>query len=143
MSTKIFVNLPVKDLNRSINFFTRLGFSFNTHFTNDQGACMIVSEDIFVMLLVEKCFKTLTKKQVADATKSTEAILALSAESREAVDELVSRALKAGATIPNRKQDQGWMYGHGFQDPDGHLWESVYMDPKAIRYDADQAIRVR
>ena len=137
MSTKIFVNLPVKDLNRSIKFFTQLGFSFNTHYTNDQGACMIVSEDIFVMLLVEKFFKTFTKKQVADATKSTEAILALSVKSREAVDELVSRALKAGATIPNQKQDQGWMYGHGFQDLDGHLWETIYMDSKAIQQDLD------
>jgi predicted lactoylglutathione lyase len=98
---------------------------------------MIVSEDIFVMLLVEKFFKTFTKKQVADATKSTEAILALSANSRQAVDELVSRALKAGATIPNQKQDQGWMYGHGFQDLDGHLWETIYMDPKAIQQDLD------
>ena len=137
MSTKIFVNLPVKDLNRSIDFFTQLGFSFNTHFTNNQVACMIVSEDIFVMLLVEKFFKTFTKKQVADATKSTEAILALSANSREEVDELVSKALKAGATIPNQKQDQGWMYGHGFQDLDGHLWETIYMDSKAIQQDLD------
>ena len=137
MSTKIFVNLPVKDLNRSIAFFTRLGFSFNTHFTHNQGACMIVSEDIFVMLLIEKFFKTFTKKQVADATKSTEAILALSADSREAVDELVSRAQEAGATIPNPKQDQGWMYGHGFQDLDGHLWETIYMDPGAIPQDPD------
>ena len=137
MSTKIFVNLPVKDINRSINFFTRLGFSFNTHFTNNHGACMIVSENIFVMLLVEKFFKTFTKKQVADATKSTETILALSANSREEVDELVSKALKAGATIPNQKQDQGWMYGHGFQDLDGHLWETIYMDPKAIQKDPE------
>lgn len=133
MSTKIFVNLPVKDLTRSRDFFTQLGFSFNTHFTNDQGACMIVSEDIFVMLLVEKFFKTFTQKQVADAGKTTETILALSAGSREEVDALVSKALKAGATVPNKKQDQGWMYGHGFQDLDGHLWETIYMDPNAIK----------
>lgn len=98
---------------------------------------MIVSEDIFVMLLVEKFFKTFTKKQVADATKSTEAILALWANSREAVDELVSRAQEAGARIPNPKQDQGWMYGHGFEDLDGHLWETIYMDPGAIPQDTD------
>ncbi|HTN09281.1 VOC family protein [Agriterribacter sp.] len=133
MSTKIFVNLPVKDLSRSKDFFTQLGFSFNTHFTNDRGACMIVSEDIFVMLLVERFFKTFTNKQVADASKTTETILALSAGSREEVDELVSKALKAGATVPHKKQDQGWMYGHGFQDLDGHLWETIYMDPNAIK----------
>ncbi|HEX5024868.1 MAG TPA: VOC family protein [Agriterribacter sp.] len=133
MAARIFVNLPVKDLNRSMTFFTQLGFCFNTRFTNRRGACMIVSDNIFVMLLVEKFFKTFTKKQIADATKSTEAILALSADSRAAVDEMVEKALRAGATTPNEKQDEGWMYGHGFQDLDGHLWEAIFMDPSAVQ----------
>jgi len=131
-ATKIFVNLPVKDLNRSVAFFTRLGFKFNLQFTNDNATCMVVSEDIFVMLLVEEFFKTFTKKEIADATKSTEAIICLSADSREKVDEMINKAIEAGATTPNEKQDQEFMYGHGFQDLDGHLWELVYMEPGAI-----------
>ena len=96
MPTKIFVNLPVKDLNKSVTFFTKLGFTFNAQFTDEKATCMIIGEDIFVMLLVEKFFKTFTKKQVSDASKSTEVILALSADSKEKVDELVEKALKAG-----------------------------------------------
>ncbi len=132
MATKIFVNLPVKDLNRSVTFFTKLGFTFNPQFTDEKATCMIVGEDIYVMLLVEDFFKTFTKKPIADATKSTETIIALSAESREKVDELVNKALAAGASTPNDKQDQGFMYGWGFQDLDGHLWETMYMEPYAI-----------
>jgi predicted lactoylglutathione lyase len=132
MATKIFVNLPVKDLNKSIEFFTSLGYSFNPQFTNENATCMIISEDIYVMLLVEEFFKGFTKKEIADTTKSAEAIICLSSASREAVDELVSKAVAAGATTPNEAQDQGFMYGHGFQDLDGHLWETMYMDPSAI-----------
>jgi len=132
MSTKIFVNLPVKDLNKSVAFFTELGYKFDPQFTDENATCMIVGEDIFVMLLVEKFFKTFTKKEISDAKKSTEVILCLSAESREKVDEMVSKAVKAGGTAPNEKQDQGWMYGHGFQDLDGHLWEVMYMDQSAM-----------
>ena len=135
MSTQIFVNLPVKDLNKSVAFFTELGYKFNPQFTDENATCMIVSDDIFVMLLVEKFFKTFTKKEISDTTKSTEVILCLSADSREKVDELVSKAVKAGGTTPNEKQDQGWMYGHGFQDLDGHLWEVVYMDQSAMPKD--------
>lgn len=135
MSTQIFVNLPVKDLNKSVAFFTELGYKFNPQFTDENATCMIVSDDIFVMLLVEKFFKTFTKKEISDTTKSTEVILCLSADSREKVDELVSKAVKAGGTTPNEKQDQGWMYGHGFQDLDGHLWEVVYMDKSAMPKD--------
>ncbi len=133
MATQIFVNLPVKDLNRSVTFFTKLGYTFNAQFTDENATCMIVGENIFVMLLVEKFFKTFTKKEIADATKSAEVIIALSAESREKVDELVNKAIAAGATTPNNKQDQGFMYGWGFQDLDGHLWETMYMDPSAIQ----------
>ncbi len=128
MATKIFVNLPVKDLNKSIEFFTQLGFSFNPQFTDEKATCMIIGGDIFVMLLVEDFFKTFTKKELADASKTTESIICLSAESKEKVDEMVSKAIAAGATTPNAKQDQGFMYGHGFQDLDGHLWEVMWMD---------------
>lgn len=132
MATKIFVNLPVKDLNKSVEFFTQLGYRFNPQFTNENATSMIISDDIYVMLLVEPFFKTFTKKEIADASKTTEAIICLSADSREEVDALVSKAVAAGGTTPNEKQDQGFMYGHGFQDLDGHLWEVVYMDPGAI-----------
>lgn len=132
MATKIFVNLPVKDLNKSIEFFTQLGYSFNPQFTDENATCMIISEHIYIMLLVEKFFQTFTKKEIADATKTTEVLICLSAESREAVDALVSKAVAAGGTTPNEPQDQGFMYGHGFQDLDGHLWEVMYMDPAAI-----------
>ena len=132
MATKIFVNLPVKDLNKSVGFFTHLGYRFNPQFTDENATCMIISEDIYAMLLVEKFFQTFTKKAIADTTKTTEVFICLSAESREAVDALVSKAVAAGGTTPNDPQDQGFMYGHGFQDLDGHLWEVMYMDPAAI-----------
>lgn len=133
MATKIFVNLPVKDLNKSVAFFTKLGFSFNAQFTNENATCMVISEDIFVMLLIEPFFKNFTKKEIADATKTTESIICLSAESRAEVDEMVSRALAAGGAAPNEKQDHGYMYGHGFEDIDGHLWEVMWMDPAAVQ----------
>lgn len=132
MATKIFVNLPVKNLNRSVEFFTQLGYKFNAQFTNENATCMIISEDIYVMLLVEKFFQTFTKKEIVDATKSIEVLLCLSAESKEGVDELVNKAIKAGGTTPSEKQDQGFMYSWGYQDLDGHIWEVVYMDPSAI-----------
>lgn len=135
MATKIFVNLPVKDLNKSVEFFTKVGYSFNPQFTDENATCMIISEDIFVMLLVEEFFKSFTRKELVDATKSAEAIICLSVDSRDAVDELVSKAVSAGATTPNEPQDQGFMYGHGFQDLDGHLWELMYMDLNAIPQD--------
>lgn len=129
MATKIFVNLPVKNLQKSIDFFTQLGYDFNQQFTDDTATCMIISDDIFVMLLTHEKFKMFTKKEVADATQTTESIICLSAISRQAVDELVSKAVAAGGTTPNEKQDHGFMYGHGFQDLDGHLWEVMWMDP--------------
>ena len=132
MSRKIFVNLPVKDLNRSVEFFTKLGFSFNAQFTSEQATSMIVSDDIYVMLLVEPFFKTFTKKELANAANTTEVLICLSADSREEVDEMVDKALKAGGTAPNDKQDHGFMYGWGFEDLDGHLWELAYMDPATV-----------
>ena len=133
MPTQIFVNLPVKDLNRSVQFFTKLGYTFNPQFTNETGTCMIVADNIFVMLLVESFFQTFTPKPVCDATKTTEAIVCLSAESRAKVDEQVSKAVAAGGSTYKEPQDHGFMYGHGFQDPDGHIWELVYMDPSAVK----------
>lgn len=132
MATQIFVNLPVKDLNKTIEFFTKLGFTFNPQFTDENATCMIIGENIFAMLLVEKFFKTFTKKEITDTSKSSEVILAFSVESRAAVDDMVRKAIDAGGTIPNDSQDHGWMYAHGFQDIDGHLWEVLYTDESAI-----------
>jgi uncharacterized protein len=132
MATKIFVNLPVSNLKKSIEFFTKLGFTFNPQFTDETATCMIVAEDIFVMLLTKEKFKTFTPKEIVDATKSTEVLVGLSAEKRERVDELVRQAVAAGGTTYNEPQDHGFMYGHGFQDLDGHIWEIFYMDPSAI-----------
>ena len=132
MATKIFVNLPVKDLDRSVEFFSRLGFGFNQQFTDEKGTCMVIGDDIYVMLLLEEFFRTFTKKQVLDARKGTEVILALSADTRERVDEIVNLATCAGGTAPNHKQDHGFMYGWGFQDPDGHLWEVIFIDQSIL-----------
>ena len=132
MARKIFVNLPIKDMKRSQAFFSALGFSFNPQFTNEQGACMVITEDIYAMLLVEPFFQTFTKKAIADASKSTEVLVCLSCESRAEVDELVKKALAAGGKAPNAPQDHGFMYGHGFEDPDGHIWELMWMDPGAV-----------
>ncbi len=131
MATQIFVNLPVKDLPRSVAFFTRLGFTFNPRFTDHKATCMIVGENIFVMLLVESFFKTFTKKALCDATRSTEVLVCLSCESRAQVDERVAQALSAGGAAPNEAKDHGFMYQHGFEDLDGHLWELIYMEPTA------------
>lgn len=135
MTTQIFVNLPVKDLNKTIEFFTALGFTFNPQFTNEAGTCMIIGENIFAMLLTEKFFQTFTKKDIADASKTSEVILAISIATREDVDKMVSDAVLAGGSAPNDIQDHGWMYAHGFQDIDGHLWEVMYLDPAGIPQD--------
>ena len=132
MAAKIFVNLPVKNLNKSVEFFTKLDFKFNPQFTDETATCMIVSEDIYVMLLTEAKFKTFTPKAICDATKSTEVLVALSSESRGEVDEMVRKAVAAGGTTYNKSNDYGFMYQHGFQDLDGHIWELIYMQPSAI-----------
>ena len=132
MSRKIFVNLPIKNMEKSQAFFKSLGFSFNPQFTNDQGACMVVSEDHnYVMLLVEPFFSTFTKKSIADASNTTEVIVCLSCDSRAEVDEMVRKAIAAGGKTSNAPQEHGFMYGHGFEDLDGHIWELVWMDPNA------------
>jgi predicted lactoylglutathione lyase len=129
---QIFVNLAVKNLEKSKAFFAALGYAFNEKFTNASGACMVIQEgSIHVMLLAEDFFKTFTDKSLTDTSKSTEVLLCLSCDSRSEVDEMVAKAVAAGATVPREPQDYGFMYGHGFQDIDGHLWELAYMDPNA------------
>ncbi|MBU7314824.1 VOC family protein [Paenibacillus oleatilyticus] len=130
---KVFINLPVKDLTKSVEFFTKLGFEFNAQFTDENATGMIVNDNTFVMLLVESFFKTFTKKDISDAAKSTEVIVALSADSREQVDELVHKALAAGGKPSNDPADHGFMYAWSFQDIDGHLWEVMYMDASAVQ----------
>ena len=132
MSTQIFVNLPVKNLKQSVEFFTQLGFQFNPQFTDETATCMIVSETIFVMLLTHEKFKTFTPNTICDAKINTEVLVCLSVESREAVDAQVRSAITAGGTTYNEPQDHGFMYAHGFQDLDGHIWELMYMEPSTI-----------
>ena len=131
MATKIFVNLPVSNLDKSVEFFTSLGFTFNAQFTDETATCMIVSDDIFVMLLIREKFKLFTPKEICDATKSTEVFICLSCESRDNVDEIVRKAVAAGGTTPMESKDYGFMYQHGFEDLDGHLWELIYREPSA------------
>jgi predicted lactoylglutathione lyase len=139
MSTQIFLHLPVKDLDRSVEFFTKLGYGFNPDMSGDKAACMIISENIIVMLLVEELFVSFTRTGVCDTSKGSEMIIAVSADSREKVDEMIRNVIKAGGTVPNEKQDSGWMYSHGFHDLDGHIWDSVYMDTAAIPQNATVA----
>jgi predicted lactoylglutathione lyase len=133
MIIKLFVNLPVKDLNKTVEFFTKLGFTFNPQFTDENATCMIVGNDIFVMLLVEKFFKTFTKKEISDVSKNTEVIVALSTQSRKEVDQMMEKVVGAGGKESRDPQDHGWMYGRSFEDIDGHLWEIFYMDETAIK----------
>jgi len=129
---QIFVNLAVKNLEKSKAFFAALGYTFNEKFTDANAACMVIQEgSIHAMLLVEDFFKTFTDKSLTDTSKSTEVLLCLSCENRAEVDEMVAKAVATGGTVPRKPQDYGFMYSHGFQDLDGHLWELVYMDPNA------------
>jgi predicted lactoylglutathione lyase len=132
-SRKIFVNLAVRDLKRSRDFFSKLGFGFNPKFTDDNAACMIISEEAFVMLLQEPFFRTFTKKDICNTATHTEALVALSCDSRAEVDELVKKAIGAGGTHAMDPMDHGFMYGWSFYDPDGHHWEVFWMDPKATQ----------
>ncbi|WP_284642486.1 VOC family protein [Paenibacillus silviterrae] len=129
---QIFVNLPVKDVKKSMEFYTKVGFEFNLQFTDEKAACLVIGDNIFSMLLSEEFFQTFTKKSIVDAGRSTEVILAISADSKEQVDEIVNKAIEAGGKPSNESQDQGFMYYGSFQDIDGHLWEVVYMDPSAV-----------
>jgi len=128
ISHQIFVNLPVENLKRSINFFTHLGFTFNPDFTDEKATCMIVSDHIYFMLLETDRFQFFTPKPISNAKSETQALYALSLPSKEAVDEMVSKAIEAGGSTYAEPQDHGWMYGHSFEDLDGHQWELGYMD---------------
>lgn len=128
----IFVNLPVDDLDASKRFFTELGYSINPQFSDETAASVVISDTIFAMLLTRQKYAEFTKKEIVDATKSSEVLLALSAESREKVDELVERAVAAGGSVTGETQDLGFMYGRAFDDLDGHTWEVVWMDPAAV-----------
>lgn len=128
----MFINLPVTDLARSVSFFERLGFSFNTDFTDENATCMVVGSDAFVMLLTEEFFKTFTDRPVAEAGEGTEAIVSVSADSREEVDRIVDTAMEAGGAASQPPFSANGMYTRSFADPDGHLWECTYMDMAAV-----------
>ncbi|GAA4592010.1 VOC family protein [Planotetraspora phitsanulokensis] len=133
MATKIYVNLPVKDLAVSKDFFAGLGFSFDPRFADENMECMLIGEDSFVMLQAEPYFRTFTKKDVADAGSVTEVIVALGAESRERVDDMVDAALASGGRPSKDTLDLGFVYTRAFEDLDGHLWEATYLDPSALQ----------
>ncbi|WP_163398119.1 VOC family protein [Flavobacterium fluviatile] len=132
METKIFLNVPVKDLNKSIAFFTQLGFSFDSKFTNEKGACLIIGKNIFAMLLLEDFFKTFSQKEICNTTTHTQMIAAVSVESRDKVDEIIKGVVQAGGELHNEAKDFGWMYQRDFFDLDGHHWEIFFMDESQI-----------
>ena len=131
MPTQIFVNLPVQDLKSSMRFYEALGYQHNPQFTDETAACIVISDTIYVMLLTHAKFQDFTPKPIADATKVSEVLLCLSCESREAVDGMVSKALAAGGSKSQEPKDYGFMYQHSFQDPDGHMWEVIWMNQAA------------
>ncbi|HEX9464470.1 MAG TPA: VOC family protein [Alphaproteobacteria bacterium] len=132
MNTKIFVNLPVKNLDKSMAFFKQLGFTFNPQFTDATAACMVISEDIYSMLLTEPKFKEFTKKPIADATKTTEVLTCLAVASKQEVNRIADAALKAGGSEARAPMDYGFMFGRSFNDLDGHIWEIIWMDPNHV-----------
>lgn len=132
MATKIFVNLPVKDLPKSIEFYTKLGYTFNPQFTGETAACMIISEDIYAMLGTHEKLQSFTKKEICDTTKYTSALISLSCDSREQVDELVAKAIAAGGSTASEPTDHGFMYSHDYEDLDGNGWGLFWMDPSAV-----------
>jgi len=132
MAYKIFLNMPIKNLKRSMDFFTQLGFTFNKQFTSEDATSMIISDEIYCMLLEEARFQEFTKKEVADTSKCNEMIIALSLDDRASVDALADKALKAGAKYYNDPQDHGFMYLRSFLDLDGHIWEIFYMNPEHV-----------
>jgi predicted lactoylglutathione lyase len=129
---QIYVNLPVRDLKRSKEFFSKLGFEYNPKFTDENAACMILGPEAYVMLLAEPFFKTFTKREISDTSKTTEALFALSCESRAEVDDMVKKAVASGGSHAMDPMDHGWMYGWSFYDPDGHHWEVMWMDPNGM-----------
>jgi uncharacterized protein len=127
MHSEIYVNLPVKELKRSVEFFTKLGYTFNPQFTDENATCMILGDKLYVMLLTEKFFSSFTNKGVTDTSKSTEVLTCVSCDSKARVDELVAKARAAGGKVPRQAQDHGFMYAHGYEDLDGHTWELIHM----------------
>ena len=127
MHSEIYVNLPVKDLKRSVDFFKKLGYTFNAQFTDDNATCMELGGNLYVMLLTEKFFSSFTSKAVTDTTTSTEVLTCVACGSKQQVDDLVARARAAGAKVPRAAQDHGFMYAHGYEDLDGHTWELIHM----------------
>jgi uncharacterized protein len=133
MATKIFVNLPVKDLQKSMQFFTQLGYTFNKQFTDEKAACLVISEDIYAMLITEPFFQTFVPgKEISDTSKAKEVLVCLSAGSRDAVDRHLEKVVAAGGNEFRQPEDHGFMYGRSFEDPDGHVWEIMWMDPAAV-----------
>ncbi len=127
MHKQIFVNLPIESMARSQAFFRALGYDFNPEFSNDQGACLVVGENLFVMLLIKAFYATFTRKTIADARSTSEVLLCFSCDSRDEVDALAHKAVAAGGTMPRPAQDLGFMYSQSFDDLDGHTWEFVHM----------------
>ena len=138
MTTKAFINLAVKDLGKTKDFFAKLGFSYNPQFTDDKAACMIINEDCAVMLLKEEFFKTFTEKDLVDSHTSTEVLTAITVDSRESVDKMMDIALTSGAGESGDPREHGFMYGRAFSDPDGHIWEVLWMDMNAFTQQAKQ-----
>lgn len=132
MSTSIFVNLPTKDLNKTKEFWQKLGYSFNTQFTDETAASLVISENIYAMFITHPRFKDFTKKQIADTTSTTEVINALSMDSKEAVDQLLEKVIAAGGK-EGQKQELDFMYSRAFEDLDGHMWEVLWMDPSYVQ----------
>ncbi len=133
VSRKLFVNIPVRDLQRSIEFFETLGFTFNTQFTDATATCMLVGEDAFFMLMTAEKFKDFSKRPLGDARQETNALFAISVDSRNEVDTFVDKALAAGGSLATDAQDHGFMYVRSFYDLDGHHWEVFWMDPSALQ----------
>lgn len=132
MPRQIFVNLPVDDLPRSMAFFEELGYTFNPQFTDENAACMVISDTIFSMLLTQAYFQTFIPNPISDAHEDTEVLIALSCDSREEVDAIVDKAIELGGTTFRDPQDHGFMYGRAYRDLDGHIWEYIWMDPAAL-----------
>jgi predicted lactoylglutathione lyase len=132
MATKIYVNLPVKDLQRSVRFFQAMGFGFNQQLSDETAACMAISDDIFAMLLTEAKFREVARRPIADTSRMTEVLTCLSVESRTRVNQLVDRALAQGGREVREPEDHGFMFGRSFSDLDGHIWEIIYMAPGAV-----------
>lgn len=133
MATNIFVNLPVRDLNKSMAYFAALGYTFNKQFTDETAASMVISEDIYAMLLTHAKFKEFTPKEICDATKATEVITCLSCESKIQVDDIIGKAVAAGGKTFKAPMDYGFMYGNAVADLDGHIWEYIWMDPNFVQ----------